>query len=161
MNPYLSASKLSSVKGSCPWKSRLLTLEVTPEIVHSLVKWLKEDDKLQVSFLTLLGGIHYPDNAGKELGVNYHLHSLVHNFRIRLRAYFPIENPEIDSITDIYTGANWLEREAYDFFGIQFKGHPNLTRILNEDTMDYFPMRKEYHLEDATREDKDDRFFGR
>ncbi|MCE3295384.1 MAG: NADH-quinone oxidoreductase subunit [Crocinitomicaceae bacterium] len=139
----------------------MLTLEVKPETVHDLVKWLKEDDKFQVSFLTLLGGIHYPENTGKELGVNYHLHSLVHNFRIRLRAYFPIENPEIDSITDIHTCANWMERETYDFYGIQFKGHPNLVRILNEDTMDYFPMRKEYHLEDATREDKDDRFFGR
>lgn len=139
----------------------MLTIEVKPESIHALIKWLKEDETLQISFLTLLGGVHYPDNAGKELGVNYHLHSLVHNFRLRLRSYFPIENPEIDSITDIYAGANWQERETYDFFGIIFKGHPNLTRILNEDTMDYFPMRKEYRLEDATREDKDDRFFGR
>ena len=85
----------------------------------------------------------------------------MNNFRIRLKAYVPIENPEIDSLVDIYAGANWMERETYDFYGIIFKGHPNLTRILNEDSMDYFPMRKEYRLEDETREDKDDTFFGR
>ncbi len=139
----------------------LLTLVVEPTRVHDLIKFLKEDEALQISFLTLLGGIHFPDNKGKELGVNYHLHSLIHNFRIRLKIYFSIENPEVDSIVDLYVGANWQERETYDFFGITFKGHPNMTRILNEDDMDYFPMRKEYHLEDATREDKDDRFFGR
>lgn len=139
----------------------LLTLEVDASKIHSLIKFLKEDGSLQISFLTALCGIHYPTNTGKELGVVYHLHSLIHNYRIRLKTYLPIENPEVDSITDIYIGANWQERETFDFFGIQFKGHPNLVRILNEDTMDYFPMRKEYHLEDATREDKDDRFFGR
>lgn len=139
----------------------LLTLEVEPSKVYDLIKWLKFDGTLQINFLTLLGGIQYPSNAGKEFGVNYHLHSLVHNFRIRLKTFVPAENPVVDSIVDIYTGANWQERETYDFFGIIFDGHPNLVRILNEDSMDYFPMRKEYHLEDATRKDKDDRFFGR
>lgn len=139
----------------------LLTLEITPDAAYDLIKWLKEDDKLQISFLTLLGGIHYPDNKGKELGVVYHLHSLIHNFRIRLKAFFPIDNPTIKSVVAIHDTANWQERETYDFYGINFEGHPNLVRILNEDDMDYFPMRKEYHLEDATREDKDDRFFGR
>jgi NADH-quinone oxidoreductase subunit C len=95
------------------------------------------------------------------MAVVYHLHSLVNNFRIRLKVFIPIANPEIKSIVDLYAGANWMERETYDFYGVQFIGHPNLVRILNEDSMDYFPMRKEYHLEDATREDKDDRFFGR
>jgi NADH-quinone oxidoreductase subunit C len=54
-----------------------------------------------------------------------------------------------------------MERETYDFYGIHFNDHPNLKRILNEDDMDYFPMRKEYALEDQSREDKDDRYFGR
>lgn len=141
--------------------SDMLTLEVEPSKVHALIKWLKEEPTLQINFLTLLGGIHYPNNLGKELGVNYHLHSLVNNFRIRLKTFVSIENPTIDSIVDLYVGANWQERETFDFYGIIFDGHPNLTRILNEDTMDYFPLRKEYHLEDPTREDKDDRFFGR
>jgi NADH-quinone oxidoreductase subunit C len=114
-----------------------------------------------MSFLTLLGAVHYPNDKGREICMTYHLHALVHNVRLRLKAYLPIENPSIQSITDIYVGANWQERETFDFFGVNFVGHPNLTRILNEDSMDYHPMRKEYHLEDATREDKDDRYFGR
>ncbi len=139
----------------------LLTVEVPADNIHEIIKWLKEDAELKMSFLTLIGAVHYPEQTGRELAVNYHLHSLVHNVRLRLRAFIPIENPNIQSITDIYVGADWQERETYDFFGVNFIGHPNLTRILNEDDMDYFPMRKEYHLEDATREDKDDRYFGR
>lgn len=138
-----------------------LTIEVSASKVHEIIDWIKQNKDLQISFLTNLGGVHYPDQSDREFAVVYHLQSMVNNFRLRLKAYIPLSNPEIDSIVDIYAGANWMERETYDFFGILFKGHPNLTRILNEDSMDYFPMRKEYHLEDATREDKDDRFFGR
>ena len=61
----------------------------------------------------------------------------------------------------IWVGANWMERESYDFYGIRFKGHPNLVRILNVDEMDIFPLRKEFPLEDQTREDKEDKMFGR
>ncbi len=139
----------------------LLTLEVQPESAHGIISWLKNDDQLKMNFLTLVGAVHYPEQEGRELVVVYHIHSLVHNVRLRLKAYLPIANPTIATITDIYIGANWQERETFDFFGVQFSGHPNLTRILNEDSMDYHPMRKEYHLEDGTREDKDDRFFGR
>jgi NADH-quinone oxidoreductase subunit C len=139
----------------------VLTLEIAPDKAHDIIAWLKQDDILKMSFLTLLGAVHYPNDKGREICMTYHLHALVHNVRLRLKAYLPIENPSIQSITDIYVGANWQERETFDFFGVNFVGHPNLTRILNEDSMDYHPMRKEYHLEDATREDKDDRYFGR
>ncbi len=139
----------------------MLNIEVSSENVHSIIQTLKEETELKMNFLTLLGATHFPDNLGREFCMNYHLHSLENNVRLRIRTFLSIENPSIKSITDIYLGANWQERETYDFFGIIFEGHSNLTRILNEDSMDYFPMRKEYHLEDATREDKDDRYFGR
>ena len=132
-----------------------------PSQMHAVITWLKQEESLDISFLTNIGGVHYPDQAEREFAIVYHLQSMINNFRIRLKAYVPLQNPEIDSIVDIYAGANWMERETFDFYGILFKGHPNLIRILNEDSMDYHPMRKEYHLEDATREDKDDRFFGR
>lgn len=139
----------------------LLTLEVPSADAHSIIDWLKKEESLQINYLTVLGAVHYPEDKGRELAVVYHIHSLVNNFRIRLKAFISTDNPVIATITDIYAGANWMERETFDLFGVQFKGHPNLKRILNEDEMDYFPMRKEYQLEDATREDKDDRFFGR
>jgi NADH-quinone oxidoreductase subunit C len=139
----------------------MLTMEIAADQMHDVIEWIKSDAELQIGFLTLLGGVHYPNDKGREFAMVYHLHSWTNNFRIRLKAFLPAENPSIATLTDIYDGANWMERETYDFFGIHFDGHPNLVRILNEDTMDYFPMRKEYHLEDATREDKDDRYFGR
>jgi NADH-quinone oxidoreductase subunit C len=138
-----------------------LTVEVESSKIHAVITWLKQKESLDISFLTNIGGVHYPDQTEREFAVVYHLQSMFNNFRIRLKTYVPLQNPEIDSIVDIYAGANWMERETFDFYGILFKGHPNLIRILNEDSMDYHPMRKEYHLEDATREDKDDRFFGR
>ena len=65
------------------------------------------------------------------------------------------------TVTDLWDTANWMEREAWDFFGIHFSGHPNLKRILNMEDFPAFPMRKDYPLEDPTREDKNDTFFGR
>lgn len=139
----------------------MLTIEVPSTHVHPLIGWMKNEPELQINFLTNIGGIHYPNNKDRELGVVYHLHSLVQGFRIRVKVFIPISAPRIVTVTDLYAGANWMERETFDFYGIIFEGHPNLKRILNDDSMDYFPMRKEYHLEEETRKDKDDRFFGR
>jgi NADH-quinone oxidoreductase subunit C len=114
-----------------------------------------------MGFLTDLCAVHYPDDPGREIAVVYHFHSLPNNFRLRLKAFLPIANPVIDTMNPLFSAANWMERETYDFYGVQFTGHPDLRRILNVDHMDYFPLRKEYALEDETRDDKDDRFFGR
>ena len=109
----------------------------------------------------MIGAVHYPEEKGRELCVVYHLHSWKNAIRLRIKCYLSQDNPSIKSLTTLFDGANWQERETFDFFGIQFEGHPNMTRILNMDEMDYHPMLKQYHLEDETREDKDDRFFGR
>ncbi len=105
--------------------------------------------------------VHYPEREGEELAVVYHIQNMKRKERIRIKCYTSIVDPTMPSLTEVYAGANWMERETYDFFGIDFEGHPDLRRILNVDEMDYFPMRKEYPLEDQTREDKDDTMFGR
>ena len=102
-----------------------------------------------------------PEQVGKEVGVVYMFHSLASNTKIRLKVFVPVENPLVPSMTSHFNSANWMERETYDFYGIIFKGHPQLKRILNMDEMTVFPMRREFPLEDAGRTDKDDRFFGR
>ena len=76
-------------------------------------------------------------NKEKELGVIYHLHNLQENFRIRLKAFFPKENAEVETVTDLFSGANWMERETFDFYGIKFKGHPDLRVIMNTDCLLY------------------------
>jgi NADH-quinone oxidoreductase subunit C len=138
-----------------------LVIEISPSEAFDVIELLKNDATLSFNFLTLIGAVHYPEEKGRELCVVYHLHSWKNAIRLRIKSYLSQENPSIKSLTPLFDGANWQERETFDFFGIQFEGHPNLTRILNMDEMDYHPMLKQYHLEDATREDKDDRFFGR
>src|SRR5688500_14481494 len=139
----------------------MLAINVASSKNFELVEFLKNDPTLQFIFLTDVTGAHYPDRTGGELEVIYHMHSLVNNYRLRLKFQLPIANPEIKSLVPLFSGANFMERETYDFFGIIFTGHPNLKRILNVDEMDYFPMRKEYPLEDGTRTDKEDHYFGR
>ena len=137
-----------------------LTVEVKKEELKKVIHHLKESS-LNFMFLTDICGIHYPDHKEKELGVIYHLHNLQENFRIRIKSFFPKDNAEVDSITDLYSGANWMERETYDFYGITFNGHPDLRVILNMEELGYHPLLKEYVLEDGTRTDKDDSMFGR
>lgn len=167
---FTNAQVLSAIRGQFgekigdeqQTKDNYLTVFVESDVAHDIILWLNQHSEFKVQFLTNITGVHFPNNEeGKEIVIVYHLHSLQSNFRLRLKVYLPIANPSISSITDIYSAANWLERETFDFFGINFINHPNLTRILNVDDMDYHPMRKEYHLEDETRQDKDNRFFGR
>jgi NADH-quinone oxidoreductase subunit C len=138
----------------------ILTITVHRDSLHDIIAFLKNDGSFGFAFLTDLTGIHYPD-AELSFGVVYHLHQFNQNIRIRIKTFLPGDDPSVKTVSDLFPGANWMERETYDFYGIIFTGHPNLKRILNVDYMDYFPMRKEYPLEDQTREDKDDRFFGR
>ena len=138
----------------------LLTLETTREDINEILSWLKSSPALQFIYLTDITGIHYPEQE-KAIGVIYHVHSLVNNVRIRLKVFLAEGDVHIPTATTVWEGANWMERETYDFFGIIFDGHPDLRRILNVDDMTAFPMRREFPLEDPNRVDKKDYFFGR
>ena len=139
----------------------MLTLVIEPSRILDILQWLHTHPILKMQFLTDICGSHYPDIKDHELCAVYHVHSLENNVRLRLKAFVPVANPSLPSVTPLYSSANWMERETYDYYGFNFIGHPNLTRILNVDEMDYFPLRKEYPLEDATRTDKEDHYFGR
>ncbi|MEP7374850.1 MAG: NADH-quinone oxidoreductase subunit C [Chitinophagaceae bacterium] len=139
----------------------MLTFEAPKELNLKVLNFLYDDDDLKFRFLTDLCGVNYPDLKEKELAVVYHLHNLADNVRIRFKVFTNINKPDVYTATGLFSSANWMERETYDFYGINFVGHPNLKRILNVDEMDYFPMRKQYPLEDQTRVDKDDEMFGR
>ncbi|MFN5136529.1 MAG: NADH-quinone oxidoreductase subunit C [Chitinophagaceae bacterium] len=139
----------------------MLTFEAPKDFNLKVLQFLFDDEQLKFRFLTDLQAVHYPNDIGRELAVVYHLHNLVDNVRIRFKVFTDINTPDVFTATQLYATANWMERETYDFFGVNFVGHPNLKRILNVDEMDYFPMRKEFPLEDQTRRDKDDEMFGR
>ena len=139
----------------------MLTFTMPKEKNIEVLQFLYDDEELRFQFLTDLCAVHYPENKGEEIAIVYQLHNLVDNVRIRFKVFTDINKPDVFSATALYQAANWMERETYDFYGVNFIGHPNLIRILNVDEMDYFPMRKEFPLEEQTRVDKDDEMFGR
>src|SRR5690606_867501 len=137
----------------------ILTISVTQPAIVDILRFLFDHPQLQYRYLTTLCGIHHPEV--NQIAVVYQLHSLENNSRVRLKLWLPEDKPETPTVTDLFAGANWMERETYDFFGVTFTGHPDLRRILNVEDMTIFPLCKEYPLEDQTREDKRDEMFGR
>lgn len=133
---------------------------IRKESLVPIFRFLFEEEKFQFRYLTTACGLHDP-NEKQPFGMMYQLHSLTTNSRIRFKAFTTKDDLEFDSLTSLFSAANWMEREAYDFYGFKFKGHPDLKRILNVEDMDYFPMRKEYPVEDFSRTDKNDTMFGR
>lgn len=139
----------------------LLTATAPADMNLKIMQHLYDDETLRFRFMTDLTAVHYPERTGEELCVVYLLYNMQDNIRLRLKVYVPSEKPDVYTASKLFSTANWMEREAYDFFGVNFIGHPNLIRIMNVDEMEHFPMRKEYEMEDPTRRDKDDEMFGR
>lgn len=157
-----------------------LTVTLKKDRIIEIIEFLYNNPETKLQFLTTLFAIHYPPTTelrtimgqaseqivedgheGGQIAIVYQLHNMYTNQRVRLKIYLPEKNPSVPTLTNVFAGANWMERETYDFFGVTFEGHPNLKRILNVEDMVIFPMRKEYPLEDQTREDKNDKMFGR
>ncbi|MFD2743304.1 MULTISPECIES: NADH-quinone oxidoreductase subunit C [Sphingobacterium] len=136
----------------------LLTIHTKKELILDILRFLK--DTAGFIYLTDITAVHYPERENT-FEIVYHVHNLVENVRIRIKVSIPVNEPTIPSATAVWAGANWMERETYDFFGVEFEGHPDLRRILNMDELDVFPMRREYPLEDPNRVDKRDFYFGR
>lgn len=136
----------------------LLTFSTDKASIIDLLRFVKEE--LSFNYLTDITAVHYPERTDA-FAVVYHVHHLPENRRIRIKVFVDGQHPTIPSATVLWDGANWMERETYDFYGINFEGHPDLRRILNMDELGVFPMRKEYPLEDPNRVDKKDFYFGR
>src|SRR5947208_6972601 len=118
-----------------------LTLEIAPAKIASVCGFLKYDQKfVRLSSVTAVD--RYP--AEPRFEVVYHLHSMERNERVRLKAMLPTEDPTIESVTGVWRGANWYEREVFDLFGVRFLNHPDLRRILMPDDWEGYPLRKDY-----------------
>ena len=118
-----------------------LTLEIDPARIVEVCGRLKTDQQfVRMGDLTAVD--RYPEEPRFE--VIYHLHSIQRNVRIRLKCRVSGVNPEIDSITPVWRGADWFEREIFDLFGIRFRNHPGLRRILLPDDYEGYPLRKDY-----------------
>ncbi|MFW6773750.1 NADH-quinone oxidoreductase subunit C [Nocardioides sp. CPCC 205120] len=123
-----------------------LTLHVRREHLPAVVRALRDDPDLRFELCSGVSGVHHPEDVGAELHAVYHLLSMTHNRRVRLDVSCPEGDPHVPSIVATYPTADWHERETWDFFGIQFDGHPALTRILMPDDWPGHPQRKDYPL---------------
>ena len=132
---------------------------VQREQAHAILEWLKSDPSQQFDYLTDITCVEYRDPE-REFEVVYQLRSLARRADLRLKVPFAPDGPmELDSVTDLWKGANWLEREAFDMFGVTFRGHPDLRRILMWETYDEgnplrksFPLRGRYSRAEQTRQ---------
>ena len=120
-----------------------LTLEIAPAKIVSVCGFLKYDQKF-VRLSTVTAVDRYP--AEPRFEVVYHLHSIERNQRLRLKARLAGSEPAIESVTAVWKGANWYEREVWDLFGIRFTGHPDLSRIMMPDDWEGYPLRKDYPI---------------
>jgi len=120
---------------------------VEPSSVHDVIRWLHDDESQRYDFLSDITAVEYRDPE-VPIEVVWHLRSLPFRRFLRIKAQLPKGKPlEIDSVYDIYRAADWLERECYDMFGIRFRGHPDLRRILMwESYKEGYPLRKDFPL---------------
>lgn len=156
-----------------------LTLHVPAEGLHDLMTFCRDDDELRCLSLADLSGVHWPagDHAierqpsttgwpeyrvSREQGVIevlYVLRSLDRNHWFRISVGVPDDAPVIPTVTDLFPTANWHEREVYDFFGVDFTGHPGLTRILMPEDWVGHPHRKDYPLGGVVIDYEHDKFI--
>ncbi|SDQ76110.1 NADH-quinone oxidoreductase subunit C [Thermostaphylospora chromogena] len=123
-----------------------LTIHVKRERIVEVLRHLRDDPALRFELSLGVSGVHYPHDTGAELHAVYHLCSITHNRRVRIEVSCPDADPHIPSTVEVYPTHDWHEREAYDFFGIVFDGHPALTRIQMPDDWEGHPQRKDYPL---------------
>ena len=138
------------------------TVIIRPGALRAVAQFLKETAELDFNFLMDLSAVDYLNfgdarlPSGEKIGgqgktkkevrfeVVYHFYSLKQNQRLRLKVPVDDKNPEIDTLCDLWPSANWYEREVWDMFGIRFRGHPNLKRILMYEEFQGHALRKDY-----------------
>jgi NADH-quinone oxidoreductase subunit C len=121
------------------------TAVVRPDAIRDVCIFLKDDPDCAFEMIMDVTGVDWPSETPR-LEVVYHLYSLTKKHRIRLKSRVPVEDPKLPSVTPVWIGASWFEREAYDMYGVVFDGHPDLRRILLYPEFVGHPLRKDYPL---------------
>ena len=122
---------------------------VKPDSIVTVCEALLNDEKLEVKFLADITCVDWLGHEQEKQGrfeVVYNLYSYKHSYRFFLKVRLDGESPCVRTLTGLWKGANWLEREVFDLFGIKFEGHPNLTKIVTPDELEGHPLRKDFPL---------------
>jgi NADH-quinone oxidoreductase subunit C len=121
-------------------------ITVNKDRIKDIMRHVHDEPGLSFHFLVDLCGVDYMGKKEPRFEVVYHLYSMQHGTHMRLKAAVPENDLTIDSVVDVWAGANWRERECFDMFGIIFKGHPDLRRLLLPEDWEGYPLRKDYPL---------------
>jgi NADH-quinone oxidoreductase subunit C len=122
-----------------------VSISITPTSITAVCEFLRTDDEARFNYLSDLTCVHFPMKQEAPLEVVYQLYSIPRNERVRLKV--SLSDATVDSVTGVWPSANWMEREVYDLFGVTFKNHPDLRRILLPPDWEGHPLRKDYPLE--------------
>ncbi len=122
------------------------TAVVKPEVLVEVITFLRDTPGLDFDMLMDLCGVDYLPRRPR-FEVAYHMYSIKQNHRVRIKVQLDGDPPEVDSITSLYKGANWFEREAWDMYGIKFRGHPDLRRILMYEEFKGHALRRDYPID--------------
>ena len=123
-------------------KDRDAWLQVAPFEIERVCEYLKTTKGLSFDYLECITGVDYPDL--KKIAVVYHVYSLTQRHRIVLKVFLDREDPTMPSVVNVWSAANWQERECFDLLGVLFEGHPDLRRLLLPDDWEGHPLRKDY-----------------
>ena len=123
-----------------------VSVRIAPKSIVEVCNYLRDDADARFNYLSDLTCVHYPMRSEAPLEIVYNLYSISRNERVRLKVSLA-EGASVDSVTEVWPAANWMEREVYDLFGVTFKNHPDLRRILLPPDWEGHPLRKDYPLE--------------
>lgn len=146
-----TAEKLKSKFGSDILKAEVYrnqhAIVVKRERILDIMKFLKDDAELAYDFLADLTAVDYLKmEVSPRFQVVYNLRSMKHNRRVRIKVPVPENDCKIETVSELWKTANWLEREVYEMYGITFENHPDLRKLLMPEAYEYFPLRKDYPL---------------
>lgn len=150
MEPFQIADRLrerfpEEVLGTTEFRGQI-SVHLKKDRILDICRYLHDDPEFYMDYPQDLCGVDYLGRKVPRFEVVYHLYSIRHGHGIRLRVQVPEEDPSMDSVEPVWKGVNWHERECWDMFGISFKGHPDLRRILMPEDWEGHPLRKDYPL---------------
>jgi NADH-quinone oxidoreductase subunit C len=123
-------------------KERDAWFKVSPWEIEQVCEYLRDTPDLAFDYLECITGVDYPDD--KHIVVVYHLYSYAKKHRVVLKAFLDREDPAMPTLVNVWSAANWQERECFDLLGVLFEGHPDLRRLLLPDDWEGHPLRKDY-----------------